>query len=782
MSPAGSLYGPLVLLSIAIAVVSSYTALDVAGRVRSTRGGHGTAWIAIAALALGGGIWAMHFIALLALDIAPSLRFDPLLSFASFALAVVAGAIGFAAVAMGRVHFAVVAAAGTVMGVGIAGMHLLGMAAIGYSGHIRHDQSYHAAAVLIAVLASTAALRVASLPVGVTQRVAGALILGTAISGMHYTAMAGTAFQPGQSLGPETGFDATTLAMAVAAVTVLVLFLSLVASAMDERAERIARREREALIESERRFRILVEGVTDYAIFMLSPDGKVTNWNSGARRIKGYTAEEIVGKPYEIFYTPEDRARGEPRRALESARRDGKFEAEGWRLRKDGTRFWASVVLDAIRDPEGRLVGFAKVTRDATERREAQKKLDDARQQLLMIQKLDAIGQLTGGVAHDFNNLLAVIIGNLELLKKKLPDDPKARRLLETAMKGAERGAALTSRMLSFARRQDLRPEPRDIPALVRGMADLLQRSLGPAVMIETRFPLDLPPALVDANQFELALVNLAVNARDAMPDGGTLTISAAERTIQPGTGRLGEPPAGNYVCLSVTDTGSGMDPETLAKAVEPFYTTKGVGKGTGLGLPMVDGFAAQLGGKLVLKSAPGEGTTAEIWLPADADAIRRAVTVPPERTVTQIPVATARQEKHRILVVDDDALVLMATVAMLEDLGHEVHEALSAKEALKLIESGLALDLVLTDEAMPGMTGTQLAGRLAELRPGLPVVLGTGYAELPTGSDQALPRITKPFDQATLRRVIEAALSPAGPEPARAEWPENVVQLKTGA
>ena len=313
----------------------------------------------------------------------------------------------------------------------------------------------------------------------------------------------------------------------------------------------------EELRRSEERFRLLVQGVTDYAIYMLDPEGHVTNWNVGAERIKGYLADEIVGQHFSRFYTEEDRAAGLPQHALETAAREGRFEREGWRVRKDGTRFWANVVIDAIRNERGQLIGFAKVTRDMTEKREAQRALEQAQEALFQSQKMEAVGRLTGGVAHDFNNLLMAVLGSLELLRKRLPDDPRLTGLLENAIQGAQRGASLTKRMLAFARRTELNPEPLDLPALVHGMADLLQRSLGPSVHIETRFPLSLPPARADANQLELALLNLAVNARDAMPEGGSIVISARVDRVSEPKDHLSP---GRYVCLCVSDSGEGMD------------------------------------------------------------------------------------------------------------------------------------------------------------------------------------------------------------------------------
>lgn len=359
---------------------------------------------------------------------------------------------------------------------------------------------------------------------------------------------------------------------------------------------------KEALRRSQEQFRLLVQSVTDYAIYMLDHRGRITNWNLGAQRIKGYLPEEVIGRHFSCFYTPEDREAGEPARGLAAAEREGRFEKEGWRVRKDGSRFWANVVIDPIRDSDGRLIGFAKVTRDITHRIEAERELERARQELFQAQKMESLGHLTGGVAHDFNNLLTVIIGSLGLLKKRLPGDQRTADLLQNALEAAQRGANLTQRMLSFARKQRLDPQPCAIPDLLRGMTDLLIHSLGPSVSIETRFPLDLDLGLTDANQLELSIINLATNARDAMPNGGRIVFSASNQRVPADNPHRLAP--GNYICLSISDTGSGMDEETLRRAVEPFYTTKGIGRGTGLGLSIVDGLAEQLGGRLTLRAS----------------------------------------------------------------------------------------------------------------------------------------------------------------------------------
>ncbi|ACL61383.1 hybrid sensor histidine kinase/response regulator [Methylobacterium nodulans] len=512
----------------------------------------------------------------------------------------------------------------------------------------------------------------------------------------------------------------------------------------------------EALRQTEDRYRLLVEAVTDYAIYMLDPQGRVTSWNRGAQRFKGYSDTEIIGQHFSRFYTDEDRASGLPARALRIAASEGRFEQEGWRVRKDGTLMWAHVVIDPIRGDHGELVGFAKITRDITERRNAQLELEETRARFIQAQKMEAIGQLTGGVAHDFNNLLAVVLGNLSLARKRLPPDRKLKQLIENSIQAAERGATLTKRMLAFARRQELTTGPLDVPELVRGMADLLQRSIGPNIQVGTRFPLQLPLASADPNQLELALLNLAVNARDAMPQGGTITIAAQEERV--GTSEIAGLAPGRYVQLSVTDTGEGMDERTLAQAVEPFFTTKGVGKGTGLGLSMVHGFAEQSGGRLLLRSTKGQGTTAELWLPvAEASGTRGGE---PDPDVAR---SAAALRPMTVLVVDDDPLVLMNTSAMLEDLGHEVMEASSGEQALRILRRSGTIDLVITDQMMPGMTGLQLLEAIRSEHPRLPVILASGFSELPDSALTGLVRLSKPFEQAELMRALVMSLEPEG-------------------
>ncbi len=736
----------LVALSILIAALASYTALDLATRMRAASGRASRAWLAAAAIAMGGGIWSMHFVGMLAFSL-PGIEvsYDPFRTLLSLVIPIVVAAAAFAVV--GRRPRALFAS-GFAMGLAISAMHYTGMGAMRMAASIEYDPRWVVISIVIAVGASVVALWLAFRNTSAVQRLFAGLVMGLAISGMHYAAMEGALFVPAVSIAEHAehfGVGQAPLAFLLSGTTIIILSIGLAAAVYDRASAERAEREADALRRSEERFRLLVEGVADHAIFMLEPDGRVGNWNLGARRLMGY-GDDIVGTSYTIFHTEEDCAAGLPPLALLKAERDGKSATEGWRVRKDGSHFWAEVTIVAVRNESGAIIGFAKIVRDVSERKRAQEALERTREALVMSQKMETIGQLTGGIAHDFNNLLAAVLGSLELLKKRLNmDDPKIQRLVDNAMQGALRGASLTQRMLAFARKQDLKPVVVDVPELVRGMTSLLKFEAG--IRIETRFPMDLPKVKADANQLELAILNLAVNARDAMPNGGVITIAAREDHDENNS------PAKRHVTLSVADTGCGMDEETLKHAQEPFFTTKGVGKGTGLGLSMVNGLAEQSGGRLVLKSRVGEGTTAEILLPVAEEAAAPTLRGEP---IVSIPRTSRRLS---VLVVDDDLLVLENTAAMVEDLGHAVVEARSGEEALALLRRTRTVDLAIMDYAMPGMTGLQLADAVAAERPGTVLLLSTGYAELPSGERSSLPRISKPFDQAALAKAIEAAI-----------------------
>jgi PAS domain S-box-containing protein len=480
----------------------------------------------------------------------------------------------------------------------------------------------------------------------------------------------------------------------------------------------------DALRQTQEQFRLLVQGVTDYALYMLDATGQVSSWNAGAERIKGYAPDEVIGQHFSRFYTEEDRAAGLPARGLATAAREGRWESEGWRVRKDGSRFWAHVVLDAIRDDAGRLVGFAKITRDITERREAEQKLEETREALFQSQKMEAVGQLTGGVAHDFNNLLTVIIGGLDTIARSPPGDAvRIGRALEMSRHAAERAASLTSRLLAFSRRQPLEPIPTDLNALVSGMTDLLHRSLGEQVELEGALASDLWTVEVDQNQLESAILNLAVNARDAMPGGGKLTIETGNAYLgEAYTAVDAEVSPGPYVMLAVSDTGAGMSREVMTRVFEPFFTTKELGRGTGLGLSMVYGFVKQSGGHVTIYSEPGEGTCVKLYFPrhfGDGDG-------PAPR---ETPAVRGAQDDEVILVVEDNDDVRGYSVVSLRELGYEVLEARDADEALALVDGGRRIDLLFTDVVLPGPTGRMLADAVNAVRPELKVLFTTGYS-----------------------------------------------------
>lgn len=512
----------------------------------------------------------------------------------------------------------------------------------------------------------------------------------------------------------------------------------------------------EAVIESERRFRLLVDGVSDYAIFMLSPDGLVTNWNNGARRIKGYTAQEIIGSHFSRFYTPEDAAAGLPQRALEIAAREGRFESEGWRVRRDGTRFVAHVVVDAIRDGSGTLLGFAKITRDVTERREADKLLETTKAELFQAQKMEAIGKLTGGVAHDFNNVLQVLRGNLELLQSRCARDQWTMERLGNAIEAVERGATLASQLLAFGRRQALRPEAVNLEAMVGATDDLLRRALGETIEVETVVAGGLWNAFVDVHQLENVLLNLAINARDAMPEGGKLTLELANAMLDDSYVRsLSDVPAGQYVMLAVTDTGSGMSADILEKAFDPFFTTKPEGQGTGLGLSMAYGFVKQSGGHIRIYSELGHGTTVRIYLPRTSGEARE--------TVTRHN-APAVGGSETVLVVEDDTRVQRTVIAMLADLGYNVLKADNADQAIAVLSSGVHVDLLFTDVVMPGtLKSPEMARSAVQIQPHLRVLFTSGYTQnaIVHGGrlDPGVELLSKPYSRKELAHKVRQVL-----------------------
>jgi PAS domain S-box-containing protein len=503
------------------------------------------------------------------------------------------------------------------------------------------------------------------------------------------------------------------------------------------------------LRDTERNFRLLVQSVTDYAIYMLDPQGTVASWNAGAERIKGYKAPEIVGRNFSEFFALEDRKAGIPQNALRTAGEKGRFESEGWRLRKDGTRFWALAVIDAVRDEDGRLIGFAKITRDMTERREAQLQLDRAQKQLAQAQKMEAIGHLTGGIAHDFNNLLMIVSGQVQLMRLRAKD-PKDIRALDAIEQAAASGANLTRQLLTFARRQRLNRVSIDLDERLKAIHDLLSSSVGGAIRLEIDVAPGTWPVETDPAELELALVNIAVNARDAMPEGGSLSVRARNETLD-GNGVV--PLTGDFVALSLSDTGTGIAPDDLAKVFEPFFTTKEVGKGTGLGLSQVYGFARQSEGDVHVSSQPGEGATVTLYLPRARSA---AVRIVPTQTGGE-----AVQGRGTILLVEDNAEVGEVSKLLLEQLGYHIVRADRPAAACEILAARDDIVLVFSDIVMPGdMDGLALARAIKERYPDVPVLLATGYSSAAERVGHEFPIIRKPYDYATLGSAVKVALA----------------------
>jgi PAS domain S-box-containing protein len=500
---------------------------------------------------------------------------------------------------------------------------------------------------------------------------------------------------------------------------------------------------------SELHFRLLVDGVVDYAIYMLDPRGVISSWNRGAERIKGYRESEIIGQHFSRFYTEEDRAAGLPQRALAHATGGSPYEAEGWRVRKDGTRFWASVALNAIRDAQGRLLGFAKVTRDITERRDAQEALRRTQERLAQSQKLETLGQFTGAIAHDFNNMLMVVSANAQSVKRRLID-PVALRSIEAIELAATRGETLTRRLLTFARRQALNPVTIDLRERLAALRHVLTSSARADIELVIAPAAPSWPVSVDVPELESALVNIVVNARDAMPDGGTIRIAQRNVTLAPDD--TPDDLAGDFVALSVSDTGCGIDPDLLTRVFEPFYTTKGPDRGTGLGLSQVHGFARQSNGTVTVASCVGRGTTVTLYLPRASGPATVAAAAPVEHF--------EEGGNEKILLLEDNPEVQIVTASLLEELGYRVSLAPNADAALDILASGEEFSLLLSDIVMPGtLNGVALARRMRLDYPHIAVLLTTGYAVPDELGDGQFPVLRKPYRIGALSMALRDTL-----------------------
>ncbi|MGZ6014915.1 MAG: PAS domain S-box protein [Phenylobacterium sp.] len=503
-----------------------------------------------------------------------------------------------------------------------------------------------------------------------------------------------------------------------------------------------------APIARESAYRLLVEAVVDYAIYLLDDQGRVSSWNPGAERIKGYTRSEILGRHFSQFYTPADRAAGVPAHALAVAREQGRYEADGWRVRKDGSTFWASVIIDPVRDDDGRLIGFAKVTRDMTERRKAELQLEQAREQLYQAQKMEALGKLTGGLAHDFNNLLTVILSGSEMAQRAAGDNTRLAALLEAIESAAQRGARLTRQLLAFARRQPLRPEVIDLSRHLASLCDLVRASMPKEIEVVCEAAEDVGLVEADAGQLDLAVLNLAINARDALQGRGRIRICVQRRRLEGEVEGL----CGDFVAVSVADNGPGIDPEIRARIFEPFFTTKELGACAGLGLSQVYGYARQSGGAVDVQSAAGGGATLTVLLPAAA------------RTGQANGAASAAPVRGhgKVLVVEDDPAIAALAIEMVRAMGYEVQTARGASQALRLLELD-RFDLVFSDVVMPGgMNGVELARAIRETHPGTPVLLTSGYSEALIGHGEEFSLLPKPYGEGELAAAIGAMLEPA--------------------
>jgi PAS domain S-box-containing protein len=506
------------------------------------------------------------------------------------------------------------------------------------------------------------------------------------------------------------------------------------------------RKSAEQLHASEEQFRLLVQSVTDYAIYMLSPEGIITNWNEGAKRIKGLELHEVVDTHFSRFYTPEDRAAGRPARALATARKEGRYENEGWRVRGDGTTFWAHVVIDPVYNPERELIGFAKITRDITERRNATLTLEKTREALFQAQKMEAIGKLTGGIAHDFNNLLSVV-GNGIALLRVTADATQHNRALDSMERAAQRGNALTKQLLAFARQQPLKFEKQDANRILASFEAVLRRALPSSATITfDKAPVDR--IMTDVPQLESAVLNLVINARDACSDSGNVYVTTRMAALS--DGEIDNLKAGSYVVLCVSDDGAGMSAETKARAFEPFFTTKAVGKGTGLGLSQVYGLMQQSNGTVTIASDEGFGTAISLYFPvAPADEMDASD-------------AAVDAEPTKALIVDDQADVLDTAVALFQNLGYEVLAANCGTEALALLDQHPDIELLFSDIVMPGLNGIELARAAKQRIPKLKVVLATGYMagslmEQFGAEIQEFEVITKPYSFPDLLKKLHA-------------------------
>jgi len=748
MSIIGSYDFSLVALSILVACFASYSALDLGGRVRVSRGWARTGWLAIAAIAMGGGIWSMHFIAMLAFIMPMTVSFDLGLTAFSLVVAMAVTGIGFYVIGTRRATQLQLALSGLFMGIGIVAMHYTGMAAMRMPAHLHYDPIYVALSVFIAIGASTTALWLAFRTSVIWQKVVAAVVMGFAILGMHYTGMAAAMFTAHSHVDEArgtAGFAETNLALAVAGITFVILVCALIASLFDRQFAVLAERETILLRESEEQLRKLYRE-TPLPLYSLAPDGRIEQASDAWLDLIGYERAEAVGRVLTDFMTEDSRTRYE-QTAWPILHADGEIkEAEFQFVKKSGAVL--DVLLSARVQKSGAVVRTLSGSIDIT----ARKRTEEA---LRQSQRMEAIGQLTGGVAHDFNNLLMVISGATFMLGRITPE-PGTGRALQLITNAVKRGQVLTSQLLSFARRQTLETSVVDLVELLPNMSEMLRRSLRGNIEIKVSAPETPCRIRIDRTEFELALLNLGVNARDAMPDGGALTVSVKNVTL---AGEIETDGLhGNFVIIDVSDTGTGIPSDILSRVFEPFFTTKAAGKGTGLGLSQAYGFAKQSGGTAMIRSKPGHGTTVSLYLP-----------------LTDEPVDVPRWDAFEddgdaadqglVLLVEDNEEVAAISSSYFEQMGYQAHHVSNGAEALHKLKTNGAYNLVFSDILMPGSVGgLELARIVREHHPELPVLLTSGYSQ---SAQQAVREgfsiVQKPYDLRDLSMAVRELHSRLG-------------------
>jgi PAS domain S-box-containing protein len=724
----------LVALSILVASFASYTALDLGGRVGAARGLARHVWLAAAAVTMGGGIWSMHFVAMLAFVMPIPMSYDIGLTALSLLVAIVVTGVGFWVISRRSASPLRLVLSGVFMGLGIIAMHYTGMAAMRGHAELRYDPAYVAASVVVAIGAAIAALWLAFRTTQLLHKLGAAIVMGLAISGMHYTAMRAAIFtthDPVHGASGPADLDQTNLALAVAGITFIILVCALIASLFDRQFAVLAEKESLMLRQSEEQFRTLYRD-TPLPLHSLDPRGCIDQVSDAWLALLGYARHEVIGRPLTDFMTEDSKTR---RADVDWAilRQGGELKDVEYRLVKKSGEVIDVLLSARVVQTEGRLVRTFAGLVDVTARNRAEEALRQA-------QKMEAVGQLTGGVAHDFNNLLTVTIGNLELAARVLQEGRHDRlpRLIETARLSAARGATLTQRLLAFSRRQPLQPQPVDLGKLVGEMSDLFKRTVGETIRIQTELRDDVWRANIDPHQLETALLNLVINSRDAMAGGGTITIATSNVTLR-NEELLRSPDVvpGQYILLAVRDTGTGMPADVLARAFEPFFTTKEMGQGTGLGLSMVYGFIKQSGGHIEIESRAGRGTTIRMYLP-------RAI----EESVTE-PVGSAQPialpgGSETVLVVEDNESVREYSSDILRSVGYCVLEAHDYRSARETLIRHPEIKVLFTDVGLPGATGKQLADEAILSHPDLLVLFTTGYTRGILHEDAEL--LAKPF------------------------------------